>query len=68
MQITATDDPQAIFRQYLEKTFKKTASPMAYSCQAVSTHTYCYNYRPFMCSCLPILLCLALTGGILEQW
>jgi len=37
MQLNAIKgDTHSLFEQYIEKTFKKTASLMAYSCQAVS--------------------------------
>ena len=38
MQVNSIDntDSCSMFDQYIEKTFKKTASLMAYSCQAVS--------------------------------
>lgn len=35
MQLGHMEDREALFDQYLQKTFKKTASLMAYSCQAV---------------------------------
>ena len=35
MQLGHLEDREALFDRYLQKTFKKTASLMAYSCQAV---------------------------------
>ncbi len=36
MQLAATESAEARFRQYLQKTFKKTGSLFAHSCQAVA--------------------------------
>lgn len=35
---TYSDKREILFEQYLQKTFKKTASLMAYSCQSVIEH------------------------------
>lgn len=50
MQLNNTSgDAETLFEQYIHKTFKKTASLMAYSCQAVRPYhvnslTYCDLY------------------------
>ena len=39
MQLNNTSgDAETLFEQYIHKTFKKTASLMAYSCQAVKPY------------------------------
>ena len=50
---TIKGDVYSLFDQYTEKTFKKTASLMAYSCQAVSQFGDCMYKREmlFLGSC-----------------
>jgi decaprenyl-diphosphate synthase subunit 1 len=40
MQLGARENKDERFAHYSEKTFKKTASLIAYSCQAVSMYSY----------------------------
>lgn len=39
MQLGSKEDENERFSHYLDKTFKKTASLIAYSCQAVSLYS-----------------------------
>ena len=49
MQLDAySDNKDILFEQYLQKTFKKTASLMAYSCQSVRRQIIC------TCTCIQI--------------
>lgn len=60
MQLGHMEDREALFDQYLQKTFKKTASLMAYSCQAV-----CGVVRTMADTCIP---CACVVVGSSVEW
>ena len=43
MQMGSREDPDERFSHYLVKTFKKTASLLAYGCKSVSTAVVCFD-------------------------
>ena len=49
MQLFIDDDPKKRFNDYIDKTYRKTASLMANSCKAVHSFMFCWIFQIVYC-------------------